>query len=117
MSRSCTRFCERSDSSRARALPALLAYDLVEGATTAGAIRSGEDRGICWIAERQDEGAVLVGRKTKEASSHLVVVDGGRGAADPEIPRREHHVLRRSPQVPHDRLPARAIGIRRDQGD
>src|SRR5437667_7126512 len=98
MSRSCTRFCEPSDSSRTRALPALLAYDLVERPAAATAIRRREDRGICRIAERQDEGAVLVGRKTKEASRHLVVVDGGRRAADPKLQGRQHHVLRRPPQ-------------------
>ena len=62
-----------------------------------GAVRSAGSAGI---AEREDELAVPVGRVAQELARPVVLVDGGRDAADPELPGREDHALGRPAQVP-----------------
>src|SRR5207237_7986534 len=95
----------------------VLAGDLVEGPAAAGAVRRSQRREIRGVPEGHDERAVMIGRQAEKLSRQLMVVDGRRRATDPQLPGREHHVLRRSPEVPYDRLAARAIRVGRHERD
>src|SRR5262245_54051201 len=92
-----------SAGSSSRRLPALAVDDFVEQTAPAGLRWSREIVGPRRVAERQQELAMAVVREAEVPFRELRLVDGGRDAADPELPRDKHHVLCRLAKVPIDR--------------